>query len=57
MFDFGFLFRNWEVATNAAREGARDRRAAVYTCDDTTPTSRTASTPTWRRRYHAAAYR
>ena len=23
MFDFGFLFRNWEVVTNAAREGAR----------------------------------
>ena len=23
IFDFGFLFRSWEVVTNAAREGAR----------------------------------
>ena len=35
MFDFGFLFRNWEVATNAAREGARIGLLPSYTCDDT----------------------
>ena len=36
MFDFGFLFRNWEVATNAAREGARVGVLPSYTCDGTT---------------------
>ena len=37
MFDFGFLFRNWEVVTNAAREGARVGVLPAYTCDGTTP--------------------
>jgi len=37
MFDFGFLFRNWEVVTNAAREGARVGVLPDYTCDDATP--------------------
>ena len=32
MFDFGFLFRNWEVATNAAREGARVGVLPSYSC-------------------------
>jgi Flp pilus assembly protein TadG len=36
MFDFGFLFRNWEVATNAAREGARIGLLPAYKCDGTT---------------------
>ena len=36
MFDFGFLFRNWEVATNAAREGARMGVLPGYKCDGTT---------------------
>ena len=36
MFDFGFLFRNWEVVTNAAREGARMGVLPDYTCDTTT---------------------
>ena len=36
MFDFGFLFRNWEVVTNAAREGARMGVLSDYACDDTT---------------------
>jgi Flp pilus assembly protein TadG len=36
MFDFGFLFRNWEVVTNAAREGARVGVLPDYACDDTT---------------------
>jgi Flp pilus assembly protein TadG len=36
MFDFGFLFRNWEVVTNAAREGARIGVLPDYACDDTT---------------------
>ena len=36
MFDFGFLFRNWEVVTNAAREGARIGVLPDYVCDDTT---------------------
>jgi Flp pilus assembly protein TadG len=35
MFDFGFLFRNWEVATNAAREGARIGLLPSYKCDGT----------------------
>lgn len=36
MFDFGFLFRNWEVVTNAAREGARIGVLPDYTCDGST---------------------
>jgi Flp pilus assembly protein TadG len=36
MFDFGFLFRNWEVATNAAREGARIGLLPAYKCDGST---------------------
>ena len=36
MFDFGFLFRNWEVVTNAAREGARVGVLPSYTCDGST---------------------
>ena len=36
MFDFGFLFRNWEVVTNAAREGARVGALPAYTCDGST---------------------
>ena len=36
MFDFGFLFRNWEVVTNAAREGARMGVLPAYTCDGST---------------------
>ena len=34
MFDFGFLFRNWEVVTNAAREGARVGVLPAYSCAD-----------------------
>jgi len=36
MFDFGFLFRNWEVVTNAAREGARVGVLPSYSCDGST---------------------
>jgi hypothetical protein len=36
MFDFGFLFRNWQVVTNAAREGARIGALPDYVCDDST---------------------
>jgi Flp pilus assembly protein TadG len=36
MFDFGFLFRNWEIVTNAAREGARIGVLPDYVCDGTT---------------------
>jgi hypothetical protein len=36
MFDFGFLFRNWEVVTNAAREGARVGVLPGYACDGST---------------------
>ncbi|HET9267469.1 MAG TPA: TadE family protein [Vicinamibacterales bacterium] len=36
MFDFGFLFRNWEVVTNAAREGARMGVLPDYACDAST---------------------
>jgi Flp pilus assembly protein TadG len=36
MFDFGFLFRNWEVVTNAAREGARVGILPDYVCGDGT---------------------
>ena len=34
IFDFGFLFRGWEVVTNAAREGARVGVLPSYDCDD-----------------------
>jgi Flp pilus assembly protein TadG len=37
MFDFGFLFRNWEVVTNAAREGARMGVLPAFTCDESKP--------------------
>jgi Flp pilus assembly protein TadG len=37
LFDFGFLFRSWEVVTNAAREGARIGVLPEYVCDDATP--------------------
>ena len=33
MIDFGILFRNWEVLTNAAREGARVGMLPAYSCD------------------------
>jgi Flp pilus assembly protein TadG len=36
LFDFGFLFRNWEVVTNAAREGARMGVLPSYACDGST---------------------
>ena len=34
IFDFGFLFRGWEVVTNAAREGARVGVLPSYDCED-----------------------
>lgn len=34
IFDFGMLFRSWEVVTNAAREGARVGVLPAYTADD-----------------------
>ena len=34
IFDFGMLFRAWEVVTNAAREGARVGVLPAYTADD-----------------------
>jgi hypothetical protein len=37
MFDFGFLFRNWEIVTNAAREGARVGVLPSYSCDAGSP--------------------
>jgi Flp pilus assembly protein TadG len=37
IFDFGFLFRSWEVVTNAAREGARVGVLPAYSCDAATP--------------------
>ena len=37
IFDFGFLFRNWEVITNAAREGARVAVLPDYECDPAVP--------------------
>jgi Flp pilus assembly protein TadG len=37
IFDFGFLFRNWEIMTNAAREGARVGVLPSYACDGSTP--------------------
>jgi Flp pilus assembly protein TadG len=36
MFDFGLMFRNWEVVTNAAREGARMGALPSYACDNST---------------------
>jgi Flp pilus assembly protein TadG len=33
IFDFGFMFRSWEVVTNAAREGARVGVLPSYSCD------------------------
>jgi hypothetical protein len=33
IFDFGFLFRSWEVTTNAAREGARAGILPGYSCE------------------------
>jgi len=36
MVDFGFLFRSWEVVTNAAREGARIGVLPDYVCDEST---------------------
>jgi hypothetical protein len=35
--DFGFLFRSWEVVTNAEREGARVGVLPSYSCDPATP--------------------
>src|SRR5688572_26746625 len=35
--DFGFLFRSWEIVTNAAREGARVGILPSYSCDAATP--------------------
>lgn len=37
IFDFGFLFRSWEVLTNAAREGARVGMLPGYACSAATP--------------------
>jgi len=37
IFDFGFLFRSWEVVTNAAREGARVGVLPSYACDPDEP--------------------
>jgi len=37
IFDFGFLFRSWEVVTNAAREGARVGVLPSYGCADDGP--------------------
>ena len=37
IFDFGFLFRGWEVVTNAAREGARVGVLPDYQCDPDEP--------------------
>jgi len=34
IFDFGMLFRAWEVVTNAAREGARVGVLPAYTADE-----------------------
>ena len=39
IFDFGFLFRGWEVVTNAAREGARVGVLPSYDCEDDTGAS------------------
>ena len=37
IFDFGFMFRSWEVVTNAAREGARVGVLPSYGCADGGP--------------------
>ncbi|NOT25176.1 MAG: pilus assembly protein [Acidobacteria bacterium] len=37
IFDFGFLFRGWEVVTNAAREGARVGVLPSYDCNPGSP--------------------
>jgi hypothetical protein len=37
IFDFGFMFRSWEVVTNAAREGARVGTLPSYSCDPAAP--------------------
>jgi Flp pilus assembly protein TadG len=37
IFDFGFLFRSWQVVTNAAREGARVGVLPSYSCEEATP--------------------
>ena len=34
IFDFGMLFRSWEVVTNAAREGARVGILPAYSADE-----------------------
>jgi Flp pilus assembly protein TadG len=34
IFDFGLLFRSWEVVTNAAREGARVGVLPAYSADE-----------------------
>jgi Flp pilus assembly protein TadG len=34
IFDFGFLFRSWQVVTNAAREGARVGVLPAFQCVD-----------------------
>jgi hypothetical protein len=34
IFDFGFLFRSWQVVTNAAREGARVGVLPAFPCVD-----------------------
>jgi Flp pilus assembly protein TadG len=36
MFDFGLAFRNWQILTNAAREGARMGALPSYACDEST---------------------
>jgi Flp pilus assembly protein TadG len=36
IIDFGFMFRDYEVITNAAREGARVRVLPAYTAADAT---------------------
>jgi Flp pilus assembly protein TadG len=35
--DFGFLFRSWEIVSNAAREGARVGVLPKYECDPSMP--------------------
>jgi Flp pilus assembly protein TadG len=38
IFDFGLMFRSWEVVTNAAREGARVGVLPAYSCKSDEPT-------------------
>ena len=40
IFDFGMMFRAWEVVTNAAREGARVGTLPGYTAQDIDVTRR-----------------